>query len=45
VEVLLAVVAVVAEVEDLVVGQAADGTIGVVVLGDMAHSPERPARA
>jgi hypothetical protein len=34
VDVLLAVVAVVAEVEDLVVGQGADRTIGVVV-GDM----------
>jgi hypothetical protein len=35
VEVLLAVVAVVAEVEDLVVGQTADGTLGVSVVGNM----------
>jgi len=35
VEVLLAVVAVVAEMEDPVVGQATDGPIGVVVVRDM----------
>jgi hypothetical protein len=35
VDVLLAVVAVVADVEDLVVGQAADGSLGVGLLGDM----------
>src|SRR6266508_4585847 len=35
VDVLLAVVAVVADVEDLVVGQAADGTLGVGLLRDM----------
>jgi hypothetical protein len=35
VEVLLAAVAVVAEVEDLVVGQTADSPTGVGVLGDM----------
>jgi hypothetical protein len=35
VDVLLTVVAVMAEVEDLMVGQTADGSIGVVVLGDM----------
>jgi hypothetical protein len=35
VEVVLAVVAVVADVEDLVVGQAADGFLGVGLVGDM----------
>jgi hypothetical protein len=41
VEVVLAAVAVVAEVEDLMVGQAADGAIGVGPVGDV--DPQRRA--
>ena len=44
VDVVLAVVAVVAEVEDLVVGQAADGSLGVGLLGNM-HPQRRAALA
>jgi hypothetical protein len=45
VDVVLAAAAVVAEVEDLVVGQAPDRPIGVGIGGDVDPRAERPSRA
>ena len=42
---MLAVLAVVAKVEDRVVGQQAHGPLGVGVVGDVHQSAERPSRA